>query len=305
LLNQPLGQRVFDPIMYLSASHEVFGITLAITWAITLVLYPEQILQHPARPIIGSFNPCFGWDYPPASYVALVLCSVNVYLTWRYAWLERTRTRLRNPGTLKWHESFSNATCILLALASNCWLLLWVLGPQSTGTPRVNSLQPAAADDVPAWMTHTGLFVFYALSSYLASLGNYLDSSCGGHKPTAVRPEHTIFIFVYGCANVFLFAAYVYDLVVYEPGQPPALPPWVTQSSDVLWMLCVMCAARPAPHPPTSGGVPTGGRLHPIGAVRVAQVGLPLPTARTAADDHDHRPHWRRGRRVARRCAAL
>ena len=74
LLNQPLNERIFDPRMYLGASHEVFGITLVITWAITLAFHPEQVFDHPARPIIGSFNPCFGWDYPPASYVALVCC---------------------------------------------------------------------------------------------------------------------------------------------------------------------------------------------------------------------------------------
>jgi hypothetical protein len=132
LLNQPLDERVFEPRKYLSASHEVFGITLIITWAITLSLYPEQVFEHPARPIIGSFNPCFGWDYPPASYVALVLCSVNVYLTWRYAWLERTRTRLRNPGKLRWYEAFS-----------------------------AYKLDPAGPEDVPSWFLHTGLFVFY------------------------------------------------------------------------------------------------------------------------------------------------
>ena len=108
LLNQPLDERIFDPRVYLGASHEVFAITLVVTWLLTLALRPEQIFSHPARPIIGSFNPCFGWDYPPASYVALVCCSVNVYLTWRYAWLERTRTRLRNPGRLRWYEHFSN-----------------------------------------------------------------------------------------------------------------------------------------------------------------------------------------------------
>jgi hypothetical protein len=60
LLNQPLDDRIFQPITYLGASHEVFGITLIVTWIVTLVWFPEQIFNHPARPIIGSFNPCFG-----------------------------------------------------------------------------------------------------------------------------------------------------------------------------------------------------------------------------------------------------
>ena len=193
LLNQPLDERIFDPRIYLGASHEVFAITLVVTWILTLVFRPEQIFSHPARPIIGSFNPCFGWDYPPASYVALVCCSVNVYLTWRYAWLERTRTRLRNPGKLRWHEHFSNYACIQLALASNFWLLLWLLGPSSTGTPETGTLAPADTNDVPGWFVHTGLFVFYAAGSYLACLGNYLESLYG-KRPAAVQRRHTIFI---------------------------------------------------------------------------------------------------------------
>ena len=43
----------------------------------------------PAREASWHFNPCFGWDYPPASYIAVILNSTNVYWTWRYAWLER------------------------------------------------------------------------------------------------------------------------------------------------------------------------------------------------------------------------
>ena len=92
LLNQPLEQRLFYPRAYLGASDEVFGLTLITTWLFTLAFYPEQIFEHPARPIIGSLNPCFGWDYPPVSLFAHAACSVNVYLTWRYAWLERART---------------------------------------------------------------------------------------------------------------------------------------------------------------------------------------------------------------------
>lgn len=134
LLNQPLDEHVYYPRKYLSASHEVFGITIIICWILTLIFYPEQIWQHPALPIIGSLNPCMGWDYPPVSFLAQFLCSINVYLTWRYAWLERTRTRLLNPGKLAWHEAFGYWACSVLAFASNAWLLLWVIGPRSTGT---------------------------------------------------------------------------------------------------------------------------------------------------------------------------
>lgn len=86
LLNAPLDDLVVYPRRYLAASHEVFLYTLIVTWVITLIFHPEQIFDHPAQPIIGSFNPCFGWDYPPASYISVVLCGVNVYLTWRYTY---------------------------------------------------------------------------------------------------------------------------------------------------------------------------------------------------------------------------
>jgi len=204
LLNQPLDERIFFPRQYLSASHEVFAITLIATWAITLIFYPEQIFEHPARPIIGSFNPCFGWDYPPASYLALVSCSVNVFLTWRYAWLEHTRTRLRNPGALRWFEIFSASACALLAVASNLWLLLWLLGPASTGKlNQVGPLTPVKTEDVSSWFLHTGLFIIYASGSYLACLGNYLEVTLGNSGRGSVGTKHTVFIAVYGFAASF------------------------------------------------------------------------------------------------------
>ena len=68
-----------------------------------------------------------------------------------------------------------------------------MLGPASTGTPETGVLTPAEADDVPGWFVHTGLFVFYAAGSYLACLGNYLESLLG-KRPGAVQRKHTVFI---------------------------------------------------------------------------------------------------------------
>ena len=248
LLNQPLNERVFEPTKYLGASHEVFGFTLIVTWIITLIYRPEQIFNHPARSIIGSFNPCFGWDYPPASYIALVCCSVNVFLTWRYVWLERTRTRLRNPGKLTWYERFASFTTLWLAFASNCWLLLWVLGPASTGMLETGPLMPASDSDLPSWFFHTGLFVFYASGSYLACLGNYLESRLGGPLGE-IKRKHTIFIGVYGFAVAFLTAVYSFSIWKYRQGQPPALPPYVTQSADILWCASHFPPCSPPAHP--------------------------------------------------------
>ena len=223
LLNQPIDERIFYPRVYLAASHEVFGITLIITWILTLSAYPEQVYDHPARVqgIIESFNPCFGWDYPPASYLAIVLCSTNVYLTWRFAWLEIVRTHLATPGRLSRVQLFAKYSAMLLALASNCWLLLWVVGPED--------------DD---WVGHTALFVLYAAGSYLACLGNYLEVR-GGRRRHVVLRRHTAFIVVYGVATVFLPAVYFIDLIWHEPGAGPVLPAAATQTADVVWMVCV------------------------------------------------------------------
>lgn len=222
LLVQPLGVRTVYPRVYLSASHEVFGITLITTWILTLIFFPKQVFKHPAKPIIGSFNPCFGWDYPPASYLALAGCSVNVYMTWRYAWLEVTRTHLSNPGALTWPQWFAKWSAIALAFASNCWLLLWVVGPEDGN-----------------WKGHTALFVFYAAASYLACLGNYVEMRYGT-RAHVIETKHTAFILAYGLAALFLPTVYFIDLIWYERGEKPVLPPWVTQTADILWILCVM-----------------------------------------------------------------
>jgi hypothetical protein len=161
---------------------------------------------------------------------------------------------------------------VILAFASNFWLLLWVLGPASTGTPDAGELKPAV--EVDAWFLHTGLFVFYAGGSYLACLGNYFEVRYGSNGHT-VRTKHTAFTGVYGFAAAFLVAVYFFDILEcaappclllaralalnmgarcvrgrYEAGQPPALPPWMTQSADVLWMGCVMSISAYLPAEP-------------------------------------------------------
>ena len=70
LLNSPADSRTLHPRVYRAAAADIFTVTLVLTWGITLIFHPEQIFDHPARKIIGSLNPCFGWDYPPASYIA-------------------------------------------------------------------------------------------------------------------------------------------------------------------------------------------------------------------------------------------
>ena len=281
LLNAPLDDLVVYPRRYLAASHEVFLYTLIVTWVITLIFHPEQIFDHPAQPIIGSFNPCFGWDYPPSSYIAIALCSTNVYFTWRYTWLSRTRIKLRNPGQLSWHERLSFHSCVPLALSSNLWLLLWLIGPpdDEPGTDATHALP---------WKWHTGFFFFYAFSSWLACAGAYCESAYGKFCGT-VTTTHRNFVVAYGLAFFNMLGVYYYDLIFYQKGEDPALPWFVSQISDLLWLACLGMVPSPkfsAPEPPMQQTnvlssefvVDTERRLLRQGTIRLAsQFDLPNP----------------------------
>merc|ERR1712217_606635 len=163
--------------------------------------------------------------------IALTCCSVNVFLTWRYAWFEVTRTRLSTPpGTkLTGCQKFANGSAIFLAVASNVWLLLWLIGP--------NDLN---------WNGHTAIFLCYAVGSYGACLGNYLEIRLGPLSSN-VQVKHTAFMVTYTLGAIFLPCCYLIDLATYKPSKAPTVPPWLTQSSDIVWMLCVMAITSGTP----------------------------------------------------------
>ena len=94
LLTQPRDDQTIYTTKYLGAAHEIFVWSLLICWTVSLIFTPEMVFNHPAREATWHFNPCFGWDFPPASYIAVILNSTNVYWTWRYAWLETTRSAM-------------------------------------------------------------------------------------------------------------------------------------------------------------------------------------------------------------------
>jgi len=222
LLNQPLRTRTFYPKVYRAASGEIFTISLVLTWTMTLIWFPDQIFKHPARFIIGSFNPCFGWDYAPASLFGLGLCSFNVFLLWRYAWLEATRTNLKNPsGQLSWAQLFAKFSAILLALSSNTWLLLWIVGPTDGN-----------------WAAHTGLFMLFAVASQLSCLGNYLEARTDPKRASKITKQQVAFQWVYGLVTTYIALAYVIACFLADPDSPPAVPAWVTQSADIVWLIC-------------------------------------------------------------------
>ena len=116
-----------------------------------LLIPPVRFLSH-----------SMAWDYPPASYIAIVMCSANVYFCWRYAFLEHMRTRLLNPGALSAVEKFASASAALLACASNFWLLLWVI----VIMPSPSNLTPA---DPPAERLNSVLAVCSARGLVMAT----------------------------------------------------------------------------------------------------------------------------------------
>jgi hypothetical protein len=243
LLNQSVDTRTFYPKEYLGATHEVFGITLVVTWVLTLVAFNEQIFYHPAQGIIGSYNPCFGWDYAPASWIAVTLCAFNVYFSYRYAWLKAVRNvLLKEPTTMA--SRFNNFATYALGVSSNLWLCLWLIGPNPA-----DPVGKGVDTDGPSifwWSLHTGLFVFYAASTYCAYFGNLLDL-LDGDRRSSVETKHLAFAAIYGLAVAYLLLIYFYSL---SNGSPLNGSGVYTQVADIIWMSCVSSVTSFMPNEP-------------------------------------------------------
>ena len=180
LLSQPLQVSIIQPNQYFRASNELVVLLLIVCWTITLIFNPDQAIHHPARDYVGHMNPCFGWDQPPAAYIAVLGSGMDVYLSVRYAILEATRTRLldqdANPS---WAEAFATITAYAHGFAALLWLLLWSVGPPDG-----------------RWDWHLAIFSFAIGCRYLCSLGNYIENrfSDDESQRKRVTRHHTIFI---------------------------------------------------------------------------------------------------------------
>lgn len=240
-----LGNRIVHPRIYLSAAQEIFAITLVITWTITLIFYPEEITRHPAKHIIGTLNPCFGWDYPPASYIAMMMCSINVYLLWKYHFYIADLVKIVYKDTIPWYEGFIFYSSGFLALSANAWLLLWLLGPQSSGAlippdqiPH-GDLGPAAPRDAPQWIIHTLLFFNYAITQYITAIAQSVAVVYSQQKKLS-RPCKT-YLLVYSITVLFMVVVYMWDLFTFwKKGSPAVVPTWMVNLANVLWVLCVL-----------------------------------------------------------------
>ena len=188
-------------------------------------------MNHPARVgITGHFNPCYGWDYPPASYVAVTMISLNVYFSFRYAWLESTRVNMvaasKKQGIQSFGDRFSTITAYNLALASCFTLLLWLIGPNDGN-----------------WLIHTMIFVYYAISSYLAALGNYLEAASGPWKHM-IETKHRVYIVTYGLSLASLAVVYPTNTFVVD------VAPALFQIADAVWLIHMLVEQKFAPPQP-------------------------------------------------------
>ena len=235
LLTQPQDEQLVRPKKYLGAAHEIFVVSLAVCWTVAMLVTPQKIIRHPARDATWHFNPCFGWDYPPASYIAIVLNSTNVYWTWRYAWLDATRSIMLNASEkITCVDRFARFAAYNLAIASNFWLLLWIIGPYAS-----------------TWRLHTVIFLYYAVATYLAHLGNFLDARKGPLKHKIER-KHQIFVVTYTIAVIFIPIVYGTIIVTDDANRDsrPVIPPAFTQTFDIVWLLHMLLEQRFSPPEP-------------------------------------------------------
>ena len=256
LLRTPADSAVILPKRYFAASNELVVLTLLVCWCITLAYDYKLVWDHPARRYVGHFNPCFGWDYPPASYIAVFACAADVYLAWTYATLEGMRTRLRDDdGMLSWAERFSLVTTYLHGLASMLWLLLWVGGVALACTTSVSfAVRAHVRARAPSWQVvgppdnrwvwHLAIFSCAVFFRYLCTLGNYVEQRFGkAYQMGRVHKRHTYFIVFYGAVTVLLPIMYFTDVIVYKvqkrSGVDPPIP-WQAHASGLPHLLHVL-----------------------------------------------------------------
>jgi hypothetical protein len=201
LLNQPVNVSIVEPKQYFRASNELVVFTLVVSWSISLTFNPSAVFNHPARNFVGHLNPCFGWDFAPASYFAVFGCAADVHLAWTYATLEAIRTKLLDTDeSLSWAERFALYTAILHGVAAMLWMVLWLVGPPDN-----------------AWASHLGIFSVAVVFRYLCTLGNFVEARFGrAFDLGRVRKHHTMFICFYGAVTFSLPILYFYDVVVYR-----------------------------------------------------------------------------------------
>ena len=231
---------IVNPKDYFVASNELVVIALVVCWAITAAVDIDKAWSHPARNYVGHLNPCFGWDYAPASYFAVAFAGCDVYLAFRYANLEARRTYLLDlDHSLCLAERVSLVTSYCHAGASVLWLLLWSVGPPDG-----------------RWSAHLAIFSACIVLRYLCALGNYIENAFGSPRQRKrVLRKHTVHVTLYGLVTVILPVLYFADILIYKAqnrqGIDPPIPWYVLEIMDVTWVLCLATSKHfSVPEPP-------------------------------------------------------
>ena len=207
---------IVNPKDYFVASNELVVIALVVCWAITAAVDIDKAWSHPARNYVGHLNPCFGWDYAPASYFAVAFAGCDVYLAFRYANLEARRTYLLDlDNSLCLAERVSLVTSYCHAGASVLWLLLWSVGPPDG-----------------RWSEHLAIFSACIVLRYVCALGNYIENAFGSPRQRKrVLRKHTVHVTIYGLVTVILPVLYFADILIYKAqnrqGIDPPIPWYV------------------------------------------------------------------------------
>ena len=94
-LNHGDPDEIIIPELYLQAAGELFALTLAGCWAITLRYNPAVIERNLLKDVVGYNNVCVGFDAPPARYVAVPMFTIVSFLAIRYVRLDSLRAQLQ------------------------------------------------------------------------------------------------------------------------------------------------------------------------------------------------------------------
>jgi len=212
LIAQYSGSHRVHPRRYLHAALETLVMALIVTWAVTLIWYPDEAWKHPKYITLGAFNFCFGWDFPPGNYIGLFMASLTVYFLWRYAILVNMRRKMHRAP--KWVDVGAAIWTYAHAVSASCFLLIWLVGPISAYDGPIHipklGLLPGPEEESSqdsSWSSHTIAFMCLIFASYFSYVFAYLESRLGTHN--TVKPMHTYYIIALSISVVFFLYVYL------------------------------------------------------------------------------------------------
>jgi len=165
---------IIRPDVYLEAYFEMFIITMAVSWTLTLMYNPNVLASNRLKDMVGYNNLCVGFDTEPARTVATPLFALMAYFGIRYVALDGIIAEMRSrdhrkafsftPGMNKWKQTCKFAFG-MLCLALPMLLVI---------TPTSNLAQQPQRDDLTM---HFGIFVVFILVTWVMILIKFIEAS--------------------------------------------------------------------------------------------------------------------------------